>query len=173
MKRMTLSIKFTVMYILVLVGSLVLNIILYDFVYTREYEKQILESSSQTLYSIDSTLNSLVSEVSIFSTSVLGNQNLQAMIKENNIQYNMKNDLLLEKLLFNLSLSTKKISSIGLFDLNGRSYKYFCVNEKYPFYQEDYQKYEWYQWVKSKRGGAFFRKHTGFLPNEYREQHKM
>ncbi len=157
MKR-SLLLTFSFFTLLVLAITLSSTALIYEFIYNKEYDKSIMDSSSRTLYSMDSALNSLYSEVYTFSSSVVANQSLHELITESNESYTARNELLLETVLYHLTLSTQKISAINVFDINGRHYRYEVFNGDDPPYRGHYNEQKWYVPAADLHGGS-----TSFL----------
>lgn len=161
MRRHTLQFELSLIYILVLIFSLFINVFLYDYLYSKEYEKQILNASEQSLYSIDVALTTMVSNISDFSVSFLSNQNLQSLLKENNEEFSLVNGQKIETLIFGLSLSTNNVSSIAVYDLNSRVYQFSNESEWYPLISNDYKSMSWYEGVREKKGFSSVVFHEG------------
>lgn len=150
----SLLITFSFYCFLILFITCISTIFLYEKIYTHQYEQAILDASSRTIYSIDNALNSVIEEVSTFSTSISTNQPLQKLIASNNISYNARNELDLKDVLYNLNLANKHTSALNIFDLHGRHYTYSYVSNNNPFYDKPFMSQHWYHDVEKNQGGA-------------------
>ncbi len=155
MIRKSLVAKFSVICLLILSVTLTIMVLIYEYIYTVEYEASVLDASSRTLYSMNSALNSLIKEVSTFSTSVLAESTVHELINENNMQYDVTNEIRLETLLYQLSTSTEKITSINIFDLNNHQYSTYPNNLYMPSEEpSDFRGEDWYAEVANMKGGV-------------------
>ena len=164
LKQISLSTKFRLLSLLILICLLGPNLILYNYIYSKEYEKQIMETSKSTLEAMNTILDSIVYDVSTFSAAVQTNQPLQNLIKSNNFYYNPNNDIRIQSTLYNLSLSTQNISSIYLLDSKDHIYSYYSSSHRSsPLLPNDFIN-QWENSARLKKGGA-----SVFLSNELTE----
>jgi two-component system sensor histidine kinase YesM len=79
---MKISVRFTLFYCVILIISILLSNVLYQKIYSNTALKKVSELSVQTLYSVKTSLDLMLSNIDNYSKMILSNDDLPIPLKE-------------------------------------------------------------------------------------------
>jgi len=155
-----ISTRFTLIYCVISVFSVVLSNFLYQEIYSSMALRKVSEVSIQTLYSIRNSLDIMITNVSNYSKMILSDDNLQTLLRRKNIYYDLNTQKRLGTYLNKLTQETPSISSVFIFDISGNQYS-VGNQDNIKFIPKNIQEAPWYEDVVSKKGAYILRLNGG------------
>lgn len=158
--RLKINIKILLYYLIILIFSIFLSSFLYQKIYTNIISTKVSQISLQTLYSISSNIDSLISNANNFSKVMITNNEFQEMLvknlrAENNNDY-IKNQRTVNSYLSKFVDSFPFISAAYVFDSNGYRYGVDKIQLK-AAKNSDITETEWYKEAFKYKGGYIIR----------------
>ncbi|MCX7711798.1 MAG: histidine kinase [Clostridia bacterium] len=155
-----ISIKFTLFYFLLLIASITLSNFLYQKIYSNIALNKVSDVSVQTLYSIKANLNLMINNINSYSKMILSDNDIQYLLRNGDIYYDLNAQERVSAYLNKLIQETPAISSIYVFDMNGKEYSVSNQND-YRFVPIKVMETGWYGPVASGRGAYILRLNGG------------
>lgn len=148
-----ISAKITVFYLLLLIFTMFSSSFLYEKIYSNIISKKVSDISIQTLYSINSNINTLVNNLDYYSRIILSNEDIQRTLKNNLSYTDVATSIRVNKMLTNFGQAIPVISSIYVFDNNGNKFFADKIALKLLFKFDRISEANWYDEVQKKKGG--------------------
>jgi len=157
---MKISVRFTLFYCVILIFSILLSNALYQKIYSNTALKKVGDLSVQTLYSIKTSLDLMISNIDNYSKMILSNDDLQLLLREGNIYSNLHVQGRLGTYLNKLTQETSFISSVYIFDNSGNQYS-INNQDDMQFIPSDIRFADWYNMVVRKKGAYILQLNGG------------
>jgi len=157
---MKISVRFTLFYCVILIISILLSNVLYQKIYSNTALKKVSELSVQTLYSVKTSLDLMLSNIDNYSKMILSNDDLQSLLKNDNIYSDLRIQGRLGAYLNKLTQETSAISSVFIFDNSGNGYS-INNQDNLKFMPSNIRDADWYGQVISKKGAYILRLNGG------------
>ncbi len=146
-----ISTRFTLFYCVISIFSILLSNLLFQEIYSSIALNKVSEVSIQTLYSIRTSLDIMITNISNYSKMILSDDNLQTLLRKKNIYYDLNLQKRLGTYLNKLIQETPSISSVYIFDISGNEYS-VGNHDSMKFLPEKIQDTSWYYSVVDKKG---------------------
>ncbi len=146
-----ISARFTLIYCVISIFSVLLSNLLFQEIYSSMALKKVSEVSIQTLYSIRTSLDIMVTNINNYSKMILSDDNLQTLLRKKNIYSDLNLQKRLGTYLNKLIQETPSISSVYIFDISGNEYS-VGNHDSMKFLPEKIQDTSWYYSVVDKKG---------------------
>lgn len=157
---MRISVRFTLFYCVILIFSILLSNALYQKIYSNTALKKVSDLSVQTLYSIKTSLDLMISNIDNYSKIILSNDDLQLLLRNGNIYSDLRVQGRLGTYLNKLTQETSFISSVYIFDNSGNEYS-INNQDDLQFMPSNITNAEWYDLVVRKKGAYVLRLNGG------------
>ncbi len=148
---LSISIRITLFYLVVLISSVVVSNTLYQEIYSNIALKKVSDVSAQTLYSIKANINLLISNINSYSKMILSDNNLQSLLRDGDIYSDLNAQGRVGNYLYKMLQEVPAISSVFIFDGNGNEFSVYNENS-YTFLLRSVAEARWYQRVLRQRG---------------------
>ncbi len=146
-----ISARFTLIYCIISIFSVLLSNLLFQEIYSSMALKKVSEVSIQTLYSIRTSLDIMITNISNYSKMILSDDNLQTLLRRKNIYSDLNLQKKLGIYLNKLTQETPFISSVYIFDISGNEFS-VGNQDNMKFFPEKIQEAPWYDSVVDKKG---------------------
>lgn len=146
-----ISSRFTLIYCIISIFSVLLSNLLFQEIYSSMALKKVSEVSIQTLYSIRTSLDIMITNISNYSKMILSDDNLQTLLRRKNIYSDLNLQKKLGIYLNKLTQETPFISSVYIFDISGNEFS-VGNQDNMKFFPEKIQEAPWYDSVVDKKG---------------------
>lgn len=146
-----ISARFTLIYCIISIFSILLSNLLFQEIYSSMALKKVSEVSIQTLYSIRTSLDIMITNISNYSKMILSDDNLQTLLRKKNLYSDLNIQKKLGTYLNKLTQETPFISSVYIFDVSGNQYS-VGNQDNMKFLPEKVQDASWYESVVDKKG---------------------
>lgn len=140
-----ISMKIMLVYFVFMILSLSFSSYIYQKIYYNIISRKVSEISLQTLYSIKSNINSMISDISNDSKLILSNDEIQTALRNANSSENVKLLMPIKKFMAGIIEAMPDISSICIFDNYGHKYD---VNDYPPLQSIKYSQMKRSQWYQ-------------------------
>lgn len=160
LSSMKISVRFTLFYCIILIVSIFLSNTLYQKIYSNNALKKVSDVSVQTLYSVKTSLDLMISNIDNYSKMILSNDDLQSLLKNGSIYSDLRVQERLGKYLNKLTQETSSISSVYIFDNFGKGYS-INNQDNLQFTPSNVRDADWYKPVVSKKGAYILRLNGG------------
>ncbi|HEY9060543.1 MAG TPA: sensor histidine kinase [Pseudobacteroides sp.] len=157
---MKISVRFTLFYCVILISSILLSNILYQKIYSNTALKKVSDMSVQTLYSVKTSLDLMISNIDNCSKMILSNDDLQLLLRNGNIYSDLRVQARLGTYLNKLTQETSFISSVYIFDNCGNEYS-INNQDDLQFIPPNIQDVDWYDLVVQKKGAYILKLNGG------------
>lgn len=157
---MKISVRFTLFYCVILIASILLCNILYQKIYSNTALKKVSDLSVQTLYSVRTSLDLMISNIDSYSKMILSNDDLQSLLRNGNIYSDLRVQGRLGTYLNKLTQEMSSISSVFIFDNCGNEYS-INNQDDLQFIKSDIRDADWYDSVVRKKGAYILRLNGG------------
>ncbi len=143
--------RFTLIYCLISVFSILMSNVLFQEIYSGIALNKVSEVSIQTLYSIRTSLNITISNISNYSKMIISDDDLQILLRRGNMYSDLNIQKKVGTYLNKLTQETPYISSVYIFDASGNEYSVGSQDDL-KFIPEKIQDASWYKSVLTKKG---------------------
>lgn len=143
--------RFTLIYCLISIFSILMSNMLFQEIYSGIALRKVSEVSIQTLYSIRTSLNITITNISNYSKMIISDDDLQILLRRGNIYSDLNVQKKVGTYLNKLTQETPYISSVYIFDTSGNEYSVGSQDDL-KFIPEKIQDAAWYNSVLSKKG---------------------
>lgn len=143
--------RFTLIYCLISVFSILMSNVLFQEIYSGIALNKVSEVSIQTLYSIRTSLNITISNISNYSKMIISDDDLQILLRRGNMYSDLNIQKKVGTYLNKLTQETPYISSVYIFDASGNEYSVGSQDDL-KFIPEKIQDAAWYKSVLTKKG---------------------
>ncbi len=143
--------RFTLIYSLISVFSILMSNVLFQEIYSGIALNKVSEVSIQTLYSIRTSLNITISNISNYSKMIISDDDLQILLRRGNMYSDLNIQKKVGTYLNKLTQETPYISSVYIFDASGNEYSVGSQDDL-KFIPEKIQDAAWYKSVLDKKG---------------------
>ncbi len=157
---MRIGVRFTLFYCIILIFSILLSNALYQKIYSNTALKKVSDLSVQTLYSVKTSLDLMISNVDNYSKIILSNDDLQLLLRNGNIYSDLRVQGRLGTYLNKLTQETSFISSVYIFDNSGNEYS-INNQDDLQFMPTNITNAEWYDLVVRKKGAYVLKLNGG------------
>ncbi len=157
---MRISVRFTLFYCVILIFSILLSNALYQKIYSNTALKKVSDLSVQTLYSVKTSLDLMISNIDNYSKMILSNDDLQLLLRNGNIYSDLRVQGRLGTYLNKLTQEISFISSVYIFDNSGNEYS-INNQDDLQFMPSNITNAEWYDLVVRKKGAYILRLNGG------------
>ncbi len=146
-----ISVRFTLIYCVISIFSILLSNTLFQEIYSSMALTKVSEISIQTLYSIRTSLNIMINNISNYSKIIISDDDLQILLRSESLYSDLNTQKKVGTYLNKLTQETPFISSVFIFDVSGN---YYSVGnqEDIKFTPDSIQKAEWYEPVVRNKG---------------------
>lgn len=146
-----IGVRFTLIYCLISVFSILMSNMLFQEIYSEIALRKVSEVSIQTLYSIRTSLNITITNISNYSKMIISDDDLQILLRRGNIYSDLNVQKKVGTYLNKLTQETPYISSVYIFDTSGNEYS-VGNQDDLKFIPEKIQDAVWYNSVLGKKG---------------------
>lgn len=146
-----IGVRFTLIYCLISVFSILMSNMLFQEIYSGIALRKVSEVSIQTLYSIRTSLNITITNISNYSKMIISDDDLQILLRRGNIYSDLNVQKKVGTYLNKLTQETPYISSVYIFDTSGNEYS-VGNQDDLKFIPEKIQDAVWYNSVLGKKG---------------------
>lgn len=143
--------RFTLIYCLISVFSILMSNVLFQEIYSGIALNKVSEVSIQTLYSIRTSLNITISNISNYSKMIISDDDLQILLRRGNMYSDLNIQKKVGTYLNKLTQETPYISSVYIFDASGNEYSVGSQDDL-KFIPDKIQDAAWYKSVLTKKG---------------------
>lgn len=161
LSNMRISIRFTLFYCVILIFSILLSNALYQKIYSNTALKKVGDLSVQTLYSVKTSLDLMISNIDNYSKMILSNDDLQLLLRQGNIYSDLYIQGRLGTYLNKLTQETSSISSVYIFDNCGNEYS-INNQDALQFIPTDIRFASWYDKVVERKGAYILELNGGY-----------
>jgi two-component system sensor histidine kinase YesM len=158
--NLSIGLKISMFYFGLIVASTCLSSWMFNKIYLDITHKKVSEVSIQTLNSIQSNINLMISNVDSYSKMILSDSTLQNLLRKGNVYSDLNAQSKVSNYLYKFIQAIPLISSVYVFDNTNNVYS--VGGQMLQALQSDQIKYaEWYKEVVQKKGGYILRLNGG------------